>query len=733
MSYRFDKEDNSIVVDGWERGIAASPMLGIANMQCTNISTVPKEVLCSYARARDTQDYTVTATLTEQIVTTSEILYSTNNGSYLYAGSWVSITNSTISNLSNGTYYIISSSQSGTKQLQLSATYNGTPITPNSGNANTATLAFLANTANTGGIMAKPVQGVTEFYTDASGNSQNRYYVLDQEGHVWVKDTGVNTVGIEWAQIDTKTARSVASLSSTAMATGLAVYNGWLFLFIQNAILCKFTAQLGKDLTQSDTSPSGTPNGWAKPSGIQGLNTPAGINNPHFALSSKSGALYYADAGFVGSIFANNQTATNPNLFSYGSYTVSVANPGVFTVTNLIGGVNPYINMPISFYSSAGTSGLPAASGGGLTTATTYYVKTVSTASGIITFTISATVGGSAIQITGAGSGTQYYTTFDPAVTTSYVFSPQALTIPQQQDIAQCLADLGSQILIGCQSNTLYFWDGVAITPNGFLYLPEQNTVNMIVVNNMAYLFSGSRGNIYITNGNTASLVVTVPDYITQTIDPYFTWGGAIYARGRVWFSIQDQTASKTGYCGGIWSFVPTQNLFIGQDSGLSLRQEHQSSYGTYNGMANVLINIQNQNANGLQYFSAWTSDAVSPTYGIDASSSLPYTGGQTVIETDLIPIGNYIEKGNFTSILTKYDAKLAVGESVQLKYRNDITSAWQSFTDVYSGTDSTTGSLGLRFSAPFALQMQVQLQIILTSTASNPSFVRFKELRIKK
>lgn len=718
MAYTFDKQDDSIVVAGWEKGIATSPIAGLGNIQCANISTVPGEVMSSYARTRDTQDYTITATLTELIVGGTDISYVASNGSYLFAGAWVSITNSTMPQVPNGTYWIVYSNQSGNKRLALSATYNGAAINTTSGNPNTATLAFLANTTNSGGIMSKPVQGATEFYTDSSGNSQNRYYVLDQEGHVWVKDTAVLTVGIEWSQIDITTARSAASLSSTAMATGLGVYNGWLFLFIQNTILVKLTAQLG-------INPNSGSAGWLKTGGLQNfLNTPAGINNPHFAYTSKSGFLYYTDGSFIGSIFA---TAGVPNLFSYASYTFSGT---TLTLTNLIAGVQPYSGMPISFYSSAGTSGVPT----GVAAATTYYVKngTVSVSAGVTTFQIATTPSGSAINLTG-GSGTQYYTTFDPTVTTSYIFSPQALTIPQQQDLTQCITEIGDQILVGCASNTLYFWDGIAVTPNGFLFLPENNTVNMITVNNMAYIFSGSRGNIYITNGNTASAVISVPDYITQVIDPYFVWGGAMYARGRVWFSIQDQNASKTGYCGGIWSFVPTQNLFIGQDSGLALRQENQSSYGTYNGVTNVLINIQNQNANGVQYFSAWTSSVTSPVYGIDTSATTPYTGGQTIIETDLIPIGNYLDKGNFTSIMTKYDAPLAAGESVQLKYRNDITSSWNAFTDVYSGTDNVVGSVGLRFSAPFALKMQVQIQIILTSVTSSPSFVRFKELRIKK
>ena len=82
--------------------------------------------------------------------------------------------------------------------------------------------------------------------------------------------------------------------------------------------------------------------------------------------------------------------------------------------------------------------------------------------------------------------------------------------------------------------------------------LPETNSVNMITVNNMLYVFAGNKGNIYVTNGSTASLVLSVPDYCagiagTQPsyFEPYFVWGDAMYMRGRVWFSILDQVASQ--------------------------------------------------------------------------------------------------------------------------------------------------------------------------------------------
>lgn len=719
MAYHIDKTDNSIVIDGWEQGIAPSPHKGIGSIKCANISTEIGEVMCNYARSQNTQDFTVTGVLQAIIGSTTQVNV-LGVSSTIYTGGWIVVSNTSNNSwLANGTYFITTATNLPNQKIGLSAIYNGSSAINSDANSDTAVFAFLANTANSGGIMSQPVQGATEQYRNLNG-IQYRYYIMDTEGHVWVYDTATAAATTQWQLIDISTARLFAYGSNadpSNLATGMAVYLGWLFIFIGNRILVKETCMLGT------ASKSGVA-GWDDLTALT-LNTQSGVNSPHFALTTHENNLIYCDTNFIGSIQANTQ---NPFAWSYAQYTFSGS---TLTISILIGGMTPYVNMPITFSSSAGTLGVPS----GVTAGTIYFVKSVAFTGGgatIMTFTIAATVGGTAISLSG-GSGTQFYNTFDPNVysisptSSTFIFTSQALTV-SFGEITQSIAEIGSQILIGCQSNALYQWDNVSSDAQGVLFLPESNTVNMITVNNMAYILSGSRGNIYITNGNTASAVASVPDYTTGLIDPSFVWGGIMYARGRIWFSIQDQNASHTGTCGGIWSFVPTQNLFIGQDTGTALRLEHESSYNTYNGMTNVLLNINNQNANGLQYFSAWTSDAISPTYGIDNSSSSPYAGGQTIIETDFIPMGTYLDKASFTSVQTKYATPLVSGESVQIKWRKGITNTWTNI-----GTDSTVGSLGARFPTSLTQLIFGQFQIILTGTATTPSFTRFMELSIKK
>lgn len=723
MSVHFDKNTGDLIFDGWEQGIKSSPFKGVANLQGVNISTETGEVMTSYIRFQQSMTST-TATGNLVFVDSSHVALGISGSNNIFKGMWITVTNSSHpGELANGNYYVLVTPGSF---LVLSSTYNGSGISGYTSGL-TANITLLQT-------MGKPIAHATEIY-QSSGTTLYRYYILDSRGLVWVYDTlneGVLSPGdtVPWFLPD----NSANYFGNNSAPTGIAVYNGFLHVFAGNQIFCKPTSDLG------NTSSSST--NWATfASG--NMMSPVSTSNIHYGFTGHQGKLYYTDGTFIGSIFANTAlvATTTANIQSFCSYT-AVTTTGT---ASLISGSIPYngtdntVRIPAVFFVQAGGTA-PSA----LTSGTMYYIKWLGASTPNMTFEVyAAASGGSALNVATGAVGTQYFNTYYPVSAggkATITFTPQRLNLPSFET-AQCMAEIGNQVIIGGRTNTLYPWDQVSTLPASIIPTPESNITSIISVNNVAYFLAGNKGNVYVTNGSIASLVTTIPDYCagipgsaSTYVEGYFTWGDIMYLRGRIYISILDQNSSKAGNCGGIWSFVPTQNYFVEQDTGIALRLENQNSYGTYNGYAPVLIPTFNQGAKGPQYWSGWQDGISSPNYGVDFTATTSGTTG--VIETEMIDIGTYLDKGNFTSVQSTYGAALVSGESVTVKWRAGITDVWSAFTDSTSGVDNNAGSYGYRWPVPFANIIQAQFQITLTpivSSGTADSFVQFKELRLKK
>ncbi|MDE2232902.1 MAG: hypothetical protein KGJ90_02105 [Patescibacteria group bacterium] len=349
---------------------------------------------------------------------------------------------------------------------------------------------------------------------------------------------------------------------------------------------------------------------------------------------------------------------------------------------------------------------------------------------------------------------------FDPTNSATYTYvtayggGTPALQLPFVE-VMTSLAELNTNLVIGCWSANLYLWNRTPVpigngqSLNSFFYpliLPERYVSSMVTVNNLVYIFCGTQGNIYITNGTTISTVLTIPDYTTGQVKPYYQWGGTMYLRNRIWFSVMDSNSK----IGGVWSFVPQLGYYIEQDTGSSLRLEAKNSYGTYAGVDSVLIpvleigaesstQVAGQQARGAQYFSGWddgTSGGSSNPYGVDFSDTVPYTGGQTIIETDLIPVGSILgrQKKTPANIEFTLGAPLVSGESVAINFRGDLTSSFSTAGTVNYENGTAVGAVA-GYISPHLIQNEIwlQLQLVLTSTTSSPSFVRLKEVRIRQ
>jgi hypothetical protein len=797
------EKDGTIIINGFDQGISPSPHKGIANIQGANLSTEMGEVMASFNRVQQNQASVASGTLT------SLGTYYLSSSIPLQAGTWITISNSTITSLAAGTYYVSLHNTSG---YQLSNYYD--PIASNTishGTTGTATFATAYN-------MGKPIASATETYSDGT-NTQYRYYLLDSNALVWVYDTYVYAstlfiggIGETWFLPDYST--TYYQNYSNVLPTGIAVLNGWLLVFGWHEVYAKSTVNLGNTIANTSTynylvvgnsatttaattasiSSGATTatlasGGWVQPTGLYqvtfssgdvrqvlltqfatGISWTPGLtgnatstltitgnanydaltmnsglnsNTPHFAFVGHQGRCYYTDGNQIGGIFPNSALPSTGalNVQSFCSYTASTTQG---TVSAVIAGTLPtngyatdsgsFLRIPVVFFTTpAGTQPTNLASG------VVYWIA-INPQTGLFQVYLTQT-GGTAINIATGATGLQYFNTFypisgfatyagvNPTGTTQY--ATPALFLPNFET-ATTIGEIGNLAIIGCQSNALYPWNQYDIIPSTYLALPENGTVCMTNVNNMMYVFAGNKGNIYITDGSVVSHVYSVPDYCagvpgtpSSYIEPYFTWQAAMYLRGRVYFSILDQTSTKAGNCGGIWSFVPTQNYFIQQDVSIALTLENQNSYGSYNGAASVLIPFQNQQAIAPQYFSGWFSSITGATYGIDFTGTTPSV---LVVESDSISMGSMLQKLTNERVEYKLSAPLDSGGSVVIKYRQNATDAWSPFIN----TLQTDTPLSGYYQVSFEKSQWLQLQITLTSNGtSTSSFCRLQELRI--
>lgn len=305
--------------------------------------------------------------------------------------------------------------------------------------------------------------------------------------------------------------------------------------------------------------------------------------------------------------------------------------------------------------------------------------------------------------------------TFDPTNSATYTYSTAALALPSM-DVAQCLAQLGPLILVGGTLQYVYPWDRISPSFSYPLVLPENNIPRIVTSNSSGYIFCGNRGRIYLTNGADISYYTKLPDYVVGAVDPYIAWGDATYWRNQITFTATATTnaGATLSTIGGVWAIDLASN---------ALRNVNQLSYGTYGGSAPVLLQNQSANPAGGGLFIGWVN---SGTTGVDMTSSTLYTGGQAFIDTDIIPVGTFYDQKTSMQFEYKLSKPLVAGESVQILWRGNLT---DSFNNIFASTAAQISDTG---NANFEKQQWLQLRIVLTSTATNPTGVRLREIRFR-
>lgn len=332
--------------------------------------------------------------------------------------------------------------------------------------------------------------------------------------------------------------------------------------------------------------------------------------------------------------------------------------------------------------------------------------------------------------------------TFDPTSSSTYTttLAAPAAGLPQT-DGAVCLAELNGQVLVGGIQNKVWVWDGLAAFYNSYIQLSEIYVTRMVTTNASTYIFAGNRGRIYITNGANAQLFKKVPDHIitifssTNGADPYFTWLDAMFWKNQIYFSflVAKNDGTSITNMGGLWALDMSMNI-MGTSTPVALRMTNVLSPGAAAYPYVIAPNIRTTTPAGAGLYVAWVQTLTSAT-GVDVSASTPYTdftgsiGGE--IYTDLIPTGTLKMPQTFNQVEWKLSQELVSGEAVRVSIRQSFSQAWTVLgSTTTSGLLSDTYPIDVQYG--IANGQWVELYVELQSTASSPSLVRLKELRIR-
>lgn len=335
------------------------------------------------------------------------------------------------------------------------------------------------------------------------------------------------------------------------------------------------------------------------------------------------------------------------------------------------------------------------------------------------------TIGGVGSIIENAGE------TFDPTDSSTYTQNDLALAIPSF-DRSTCLAELGTNLLVGGKSSFVYPWDRVSTSFTYPIVVPENYTANIIGTNQNAYIFAGNRGRIFITNGSSIDEYKKVPDYVTGQMNPYYRWRDASFARNQLYFTFDATTNSD--------SALTTVNMAWAIDLAKgALYGVNKITNSGYSGSTSMVVEMPPRSVNdqpaGSSLVLGWR---VSNTYGVDVGSGNPYDGLEAFIDFDMIPVGTYFKPFSPSQIEWKTAAPLGgngTAETIRILYRKNLT---DSFTEIGSTTIATaptenSQNVSDSYQANFQKAQWIQLRVEMSSNATTPTFCRLMEVRIRE
>lgn len=532
-----------------------------------------------------------------------------------------------------------------------------------------------------GGTMTTP-----RYYCAATGTSSGTYYILDDSAQVWVVTNGGTTATL-----------ISGNTTGSGKGKGIAYWQNYLFVF---------------GTTTIEICGNGTGTG--------------GITSGNWSTSFLANQTALA---ITGGITAGDSSFTLSSAWTFTT--------GIYEV--LINSGNQYVQGSFTHGSAAVTFSPSANISNAATTVDVHIFPQVAKPAGAyehqaivgyddVLYFCNGTTLGSILAPAG-----QFFNKND-FKTQRYNYA--AVTIPLT-DMANWITNFSDSIIIG-GNNALYPW-GAFRNPQPISYdIPvpaPENISKMINVLNVLYVFAGSKGNIYQSNGYSMSIMKKIPDSFLGTIDPTWVIGGVMFHRNKLFFGALGTSQDSTTKVCGVFSLVLIggSTQFSLESSG-AITYESQNSYGsiptTGNDATNIIIDnnysvLSSSSVQPDSYISAWFNNSVG---GVDYNDTTLWDNYQPTAESDLIPAGTYLQARTFENVEFKLDRPMKNGDSIQLYYRTNFTEGY-----TLIGTSTATSTflpLSDNFNSNVNIAQWIQLKVAF-KCASSSSYLPLREIRI--
>lgn len=324
MAYRFDQYDKSLVIDGWQSGIAPNPYDGISDMRNVLAFSVPGEISVGFSTG------SVSAVISAGTVTA---LAAGSGTTVVFTGATGLENNMAISFTSVASYTGISAGTTvywigvlGGSQFSMFSDYQLLNIVTLSGSGNAGFTVHSPNFSN--------YQGTQPNKVTRSSNS-GVVYILDSKGKVW-SNKRLTSVNNYWTYIG-NVPHSGSFIGDNSNGNGIVFYQA-SSSGSTNAYILVFSDSSIDYFNESTFTVS---HGWNPATGTTGqsapyLNSGAASGNSHDSLVGQDNVVYYCDGSFVGSFFEKSgQTFSPTNTATYTFNSKALGLPSIETATCL--------------------------------------------------------------------------------------------------------------------------------------------------------------------------------------------------------------------------------------------------------------------------------------------------------------------------------------------------------------------------------------------------------------